>query len=292
MKIALFGRTINPDYLDYFSLLMKKLSDQKCSISMDKAFYQQLALAGYKLESNSFFSGYEELKGQADFLFSIGGDGTLLEAATLVRDSDIPIVGINLGRMGFLSSISKDNILPAINDILNGRYVIEKRSLLQLSSSSDLRFEFPYALNELSINKRDTSSMILVHLTVNDQFLNSYWADGLLVATPTGSTAYSLSCNGPILTPDSRNFLITSIAPHNLTVRPVVIPDNSVIRIRIESRDNHARVSLDSRSANITSETELVVRKAPFGLNLVQHENDGFFSTLRAKLNWGIDIRN
>jgi NAD+ kinase len=225
-------------------------------------------------------------------LISIGGDGTMLDSVRLVRDSGIPIVGINLGRMGFLSSIPRSAIIPAIDDIFNKRFQLVKRTLLCLHSPSDLFSDFGYAINEISINKRDTSSMVVVHTWVDGHFLNSYWADGLLIATPTGSTAYSLSCNGPILTPDSSNFVITPIAPHNLSVRPVVIPDNSLIRIRVESRDNQALISLDSQTATLNANTELLIGRADFQINLVQRADETFFSTIRAKLHWGSDIRN
>jgi NAD+ kinase len=233
-----------------------------------------------------------DLKGQADLLFSVGGDGTMLHSVRLVRDSGIPIAGINLGRMGFLSSIPPGEILAAVGDILGNRFHIVKRTLISLKSPPDLFSDFNFAFNELSINKKENSSLVVVHVWVNDQLLHSYWADGLIIATPTGSTAYSLSCGGPILTPDSNNFVITPIAPHNLSVRPVVIPDSSLIRIRVDSRDHQALVGLDSQTAVITPENELVVGKAEFEINLVQRQNETFFSTIRAKLNWGSDIRN
>jgi NAD+ kinase len=194
--------------------------------------------------------------------------------------------------MGFISSISREDIIPAINDIIEGNFRINSRSLLRLETEDHLFGDLNFAMNELSINKKDPSSMILIHVYINDQLLNSYWADGLIVATPTGSTGYSLSCNGPILTPDSENFVITPIAAHNLTVRPIVIPDTSTIRVRVESRDNHFLVGLDARSVTITPRTELVVKKENFKINLLQRPNDNFFATIRAKLLWGHDIRN
>jgi NAD+ kinase len=210
----------------------------------------------------------------------------------LVRDSGIPIAGINLGRMGFLSSIPRSEIVSAVDDIIENRYRIVKRTLISLLSPQTLFSDFSFAFNELSINKKENASLVVVHVWVNDQLLHSYWADGLIVATPTGSTAYSLSCGGPILTPDSSNFVITPIAPHNLSVRPVVIPDSSLVRIRVDSRDQQALLGLDSQSAIITPDIELVIGKAEFEINLVQRFNETFFSTIRAKLNWGSDIRN
>jgi NAD+ kinase len=194
--------------------------------------------------------------------------------------------------MGFLSSIPRSEIINAVDDILQNRFRIVKRTLISLLSPKDLFDDFSFAFNELSINKKENSSLVVVHVWVNDQPLHSYWADGLIIATPTGSTAYSLSCGGPIITPDSSNFVITPIAPHNLSVRPVVIPDSSIIRIRVDSRDQQALVGLDSQTAVITPDIEMVVGKADYEINLVQRLNENFFSTLRAKLNWGSDIRN
>lgn len=216
----------------------------------------------------------------------------MLDSVRLVRDSGIPLAGINLGRMGFLSSIPRPEITMAVEEMATGNYRIEKRTLLCLESPTGLLPDFNYAFNEVSINKKETSSMVVVHVQVDQQPVHAYWADGLIVATPTGSTAYSLSCNGPILTPASAAFVITPIAPHNLSVRPLVIPDDSLIRIRIESRDGQALLCLDARSATIGPEDEIVIRKAGFHINLLQRPGETFFSTLRAKLNWGSDIRN
>lgn len=292
MKIALFGKAFNPDHLEYFRVLTEALENYGCKLLIWKPFHDFLKDKVVFHNEVSLFGDHKGLRGQADLLFSVGGDGTMLDSVRLVRDSGIPIAGINLGRMGFLSSIPRSEIIPAVNDILHKRYSIEKRTLIHLRSPEPLFNDFSFAFNELSINKRDTSSLVVVHVWVNGQLLHSYWADGLIVATPTGSTAYSLSCGGPILTPDSSNFVITPIAPHNLSVRPVVIPDSSLIRIRVDSRDNEALVGLDSQSAVITSDNELVVGKAGFEINLVQRLNETFFSTIRSKLHWGSDIRN
>jgi len=292
VKIALFGKAFNPDHLEYFRVLTGALEEYGCRLLIWKPFHDFLKDKVVFHNEVSLFGDHLGLRGHADLLFSVGGDGTMLDSVRLVRDSGIPIAGINLGRMGFLSSIPRGEIIPAVNDILHKRFSIVKRTLINLKSPQSLFSDFNFALNELSINKRDTSSLVVVHVWVNGQLLHSYWADGLIVATPTGSTAYSLSCNGPILTPDSNNFVITPIAPHNLSVRPVVIPDSSLIRIRVDSRDNQALVGLDSQSAIITSDTELFVGKAGFEINLVQRINENFFSTIRTKLNWGSDIRN
>jgi NAD+ kinase len=210
----------------------------------------------------------------------------------MVRDSGIPIMGINIGRLGFLSSISKDEILPAVDKVLSGDFQIDSRALIRLKQPGDLFGEMNYALNELSINRKDTTSLIVLHVYIDDMFLNSYWADGLIIATPTGSTAYSLSSGGPILAPGSENFVITPIAPHNLTVRPVVIPDKSKIRIIVEGREDQFLVSLDSRRAIIYSNFELIVEKTDFKVNMVQMKDRNFFMTIREKLKWGLDTRN
>jgi NAD+ kinase len=290
--IALFGKAFNPDHLVYFRLLLGRLEEFGCQLLIWEPFHEFIHdKISYQGKISSFKS-HNEIKGKADYLLSVGGDGTMLDAIQLVRDSGIPVAGINLGRMGFLSSISRNDIIPAISDILEGRFRLEKRSLISIESPVGLFGDLSFALNEISINKIETSSMVVVQVWVDDIFVNSYWADGLIVATPTGSTAYSLSCNGPIIVPDSHNFVITPIAPHNLTVRPVVIPDNCHIRIRVDGRDKHALIRMDSRVTILNQDVDLLIRKADFDVNLLQRQNENFFSTIRGKLNWGMDIRN
>lgn len=292
MRIALFGKAFKDEHIECFNTLTSILSVKDCSLIIWKPFFEFLQhKVSFTLEFD-LFSSEEELRKKADILITFGGDGTLLDSVRLVQNSGIPIAGINLGRMGFLSSIPRTEIENAITEIIDGNYSIEKRTLIALESPKNIISDFNCAFNELSINKKDNSSMVVIHVWVNNHLLHSYWADGLIIATPTGSTAYSLSCGGPILTPGSNNFVITPIAPHNLSVRPVVIPDSCEIRIRVDSRDNQALVCLDSQSAIIDPETELIIRKADFEINLVQRFNDNFFSTIRAKLNWGSDIRN
>lgn len=291
MKIALYGKAFSSEQIEYFKLLVQTLEDKGCQLHVWKPFFEFLKDKIIFNKEITLFSDNASLGRDAEILFSVGGDGTLLDAVRVVRNSGIPVAGINLGRMGFLSGIQRTEIIPAIGEILDGRYNIVKRSLIALKSPSLFK-DVNFAFNELSINKKDTSSMVVVHVWINGEFLHSYWADGLIIATPTGSTAYSLSCNGPIITPDSANFVITPIAPHNLSVRPVVIPDSSQVRVKVDSRDNQALICLDSQSAGITPETELVIAKADFEINLIQRYNDNFFSTIRTKLNWGMDIRN
>ena len=292
MNIALFGKTVTPENLQYVEKVVEKLYSMSCSISIFEAFHKVLKDSVQFREDLRVFKGHEDLPADTDFLFSIGCDGTILDAMRVVRDSGIPIMGINIGRLGFLSSIGKNEILTAIDMVLNKKYRLDSRALLKLIRPKGLFEGVNYALNDLTINRKDSTSLIVIHVYLNDLFLNTYWADGIIVATPTGSTAYSLSSGGPILTPGSENFVITPIAPHNLTVRPIVIPDNSQIRIIAEGRDKHFLTSLDSHTATISSKIELVLEKAEFAINLVQLEGQTFYTTIREKLKWGLDIRN
>ena len=292
MKIALFGRTFNDDRFFYLQQLVDTMERNEIEIQVFAPFMEYIhPRIRFKNKPDTFTHHYE-LPGQVDFMFSVGGDGSMLDAITLIRDSGIPLMGINLGRMGFLSSTSKEEIDKAVNALVKGHYTLEKRSLLCIDSPKGLCGEINYALNELTVNKKDTGSMILVHVYIDDILLNSYWSDGLIVATPTGSTAYSLSCNGPIITPDSENFVITPIAAHNLTVRPVVIPDKSIIKLKVEGRMQQYLVGLDSRYAVIDADTEIVIKKETFCINLIQPLGDNFFTTIRQKLMWGRDVRN
>lgn len=292
MNIALFGKTVTPENLQYVEKVVEKLYSMSCSISIFEAFHKVLKDSVLFREDLRVFKGHEDLPADTDFLFSIGGDGTILDAMRVVRDSGIPIMGINIGRLGFLSSIGKNEILTAIDMVLNKKYRLDSRALLKLIRPRSLFEGVNYALNDLTISRKDSTSLIVIHVYLNDLFLNTYWADGIIVATPTGSTAYSLSSGGPILTPGSENFVITPIAPHNLTVRPIVIPDNSQIRIIAEGREKHFLTSLDSHTATISSKIELVLEKAEFAINLVQLEGQTFYTTIREKLKWGLDIRN
>ncbi|MFH1119080.1 MAG: NAD kinase [Bacteroidota bacterium] len=292
MRIALFGKNFANDRFFYFQQLIEKLEECGIEMMIYAPFHEFIKNNAVFNKNPEVFTSFHKLPGSVDFLFSVGGDGTMLDAITLVRDSGIPLMGINLGRMGFLSSISKNEISQAIDAIKSGDFSLNRRSLLCVETPGQLFGDWNYALNEFTINKKDSGSMILVHVYVNDLLLNSYWADGLIIATPTGSTAYSLSCNGPIMTPDSENFVITPIAPHNLTVRPVVIPDKSVIKIKVDGRMSQYMAGIDSKSVVIDSSSEMIVRKAPFFINLVQRNNDNFFTTIRQKLLWGHDIRN
>ena len=228
----------------------------------------------------------------ADLLFSIGGDGTILDTVPFVLDSGIPVAGINMGRLGFLSSISKNEIANAVNSVLTGDYTVEQRSLLELVSPEKVFDDVKYALNELNVIRNPEHSLLAIKVFVDDVYLNTYWGDGILLATPTGSTAYSLSAGGPIIAPNAKNFVITPIATHNLTVRPVVIPDDSTIRIQVEGREKSFVFSMDSRNCTLDTSVQLEVRKAGFCLNLVRMRGEDFFGTIRNKLMWGKDNRN
>ena len=292
MIIALYGREISEDNLKYVQRVVDKLVIKQCGLTVYRPFYDLLNGRVEFPANVDFFNDYQGIIGKVNFFFSIGGDGTILDALTMVRDSGIPVMGINIGRLGFLSSISKDEILPSVDKVLAGDYILDSRALIRLRQPAGLFGEMDYALNELTITRKDTTSLIVLHVFINDIFMNSYWADGLIVATPTGSTAYSLSSGGPILTPGSENFVLTPIAPHNLTVRPVVIPDKSKIRIIVEGREDQYLVSLDSRKAIIQSNFELIVEKTDFKVNMVQMKEKNFFLTIREKLKWGLDVRN
>lgn len=239
------------------------------------------------------FEGYRDFNvKKLDFFLTLGGDGTILEAITHVRNSGVPVMGINLGRLGFLAGIEKKKIGEAISLLKRGLYIIEERRMLYLESNLPLFGEIPFALNDCTLLKRDTSSMITIHTYINGAYLNSYWADGIIVATPTGSTGYSLSCGGPIIFPDSNNFVITPVAPHNLNVRPIVISDDSVISFEVEGRAENFLCTLDSRFETVTSAYQLAVRKNDYNIKLVRLNEEGFLQTLRDKLTWGIDSRN
>ena len=240
------------------------------------------------------FSSYSELDASFDMLISIGGDGTMLRAATLVRDSGIPLLGVNAGRLGFLASVQKENIENFLQYVIEKKYAISSRSLLSLQCvpENENILDLNFAMNEISVSRKDTTSMITIETSLNGEYLNSYWADGLIIATPTGSTGYSLSCGGPILTPDVTSIVITPIAPHNLNARPLVIPDTTEIRLKVSGREEFYLVSLDSRIASVKNESILIIKKNPYKINMVEIPEETFLKTLRNKLLWGEDKRN
>jgi NAD+ kinase len=291
MKVALFGKEFTEDQYIYLQQIIDELVTNRVEISFFEPFYRKFGSKLNLPEKYMFFNKHEDLQG-VDMLFSIGGDGTLLDTVPFVRGSGIPILGINLGRLGFLSSIAKSDIKKALVNICRGEYYLDKRALLQLEKPEGIFGDLNFALNDLTIYRNNTTSLIVVHVYVDDMFLNSYWGDGLIISTPTGSTAYSLSAGGPIVTPGSQNFVIAPIASHNLTVRPIVIQDSSVIRIKIGGREDKYLMTMDSRHSTIKRDEELIIKRCDFEVNLVALKNKDFFTTIREKLYWGVDTRN
>jgi len=292
MKIGIFGKAFSDDGAIYLQQLLDKLLNVGFTPVFFAPYYAKVKSKITTATEPETFENHEELKVKADMLFSIGGDGTLLDTIVHVRDSGIPILGVNLGRLGFLSSVSPEEIMPAIDMIRNENYEIDQRILLELVEPVGLFGEINFALNEFSITKTDYNSLAMVEVHVNNKFLNTYWADGLLVATPTGSTAYSLSCYGPIIAPGSQNFVITPIASHNLTVRPIVIHDDSIIKLKVGGRNKNYQAGLDSRFKLIGNSTEIILKRAGFKINLIQLPGKHFYKTIREKLLWGKDQRN
>ena len=291
MKIALHGLALKADYISDIEYLFGELAKHQFEILVTESLDRALKLSGKSALTYWVIEDQNEFK-EVDFLISIGGDGTLLDAVSLIGNREIPILGLNTGRMGFLATVSTDQIAQAIDYLASGNFQIESRALLSLQSSRRLFNGVNFALNEFTIHKRDTSSMITVHTYIDGKYLNSYWADGLIVSTPTGSTGYSLSCGGPLITPGAKNFVITPVSPHNLNVRPIIVSDESEISFEIEGRTEKFLISLDSRSTSISSDIKLSVRKERFSAKLVKLPNYHFFDTLRQKLNWGFDMRN
>lgn len=292
MKIAIYGNAFNPIKAKYIQHLIHKLEEHNIALIIESQFHDFLIDHLHFTKKTQLFETAKEIPADTDILLSIGGDGTLLNTITLVRDSGIPILGINTGTLGFISSISTDQIDSALNQIFKKEYSIEKRTLLQLETNNQLFGETNFALNEVTVLKKDTSSMIRIHAYLDGEFLNSYWADGLIIATPTGSTGYSLSCGGPIVVPGTENFIISPIAPHNLNVRPVIVSEDREIILRVEDRDELALVALDSRSRAIDPILELTIRKADFKANFIKLHSQSFIATIREKLMWGKDKRN
>ncbi len=292
MKIALFGREIHPAFAETFQGLIRVLESRASKLLLYEDFYAHIAGNTHFTKDVHVFRNRQEIDNDTACLISIGGDGTLLDTITLIQDSGIPVLGINTGRLGFLSAVSIDEIHLAIDALFAKDYTLDRRSLVQLVAPENLHDPFNYALNELTILKRDNSSMITISAYIDNLYLNTYWADGLIVATPTGSTGYSLSCGGPIISPDTNNFVITPIATHNLTVRPIVIPDTSTVQLKISGRAQDYLVILDSRSKPLSTSVELIVKKAPFAINLVCVGSKDFYKTIRNKLAWGLDKRN
>lgn len=294
MKIGIYGQFYHEDSEKYIQLILDALQAKDAEIIVEANFLKILQKNHTGVAQYAHLETFTKLDRSYDLFFSIGGDGTILKSVTFVRDLDIPIVGINTGRLGFLATIQKEDITQSINAILNGSFRISERSLLTIETSPDNNEvkTLNFALNEVAVNRKNTTSMIKVETMVNDKYLTSYWSDGLIVATPTGSTGYSLSCGGPVIDPSTNSIVITPIAPHNLNARPLVIPDNSEISLKVSGRETSFLVSLDSRIATLDNGTTLHIKKASFTIKMVQLEDDSFIKTLREKLLWGEDKRN
>lgn len=293
MKVAVFGTTVSDSFAPVLNEFFGFLKNNHIHVQLFRPFYNFLV---DELKTSpfytTFFNSYHDFDNTCDFIFSVGGDGTFLHSVLNIRNFDIPVVGVNSGRLGFLADISENQVQNALTQIFNHHYSITERSMLQVDFCGMENLDFNFALNEMTVLKTDTSSMINIYAYLGKELLNNYWADGLIIATPTGSTAYSLSVGGPILTPDSENFVITPLAPHNLTVRPLVVPDNYEIELKVEGRGTHYLTSLDFRSVAVELSTIIKIKKAGFKLKTLQLPDQTFFSTLRNKLMWGIDRRN
>ena len=290
MKIAIYSQYYSEKTIDAFQLLLKVLLNEEVEIYIEQEFLKNVKTS----VKNTPISSFTQLDKSFDILISIGGDGTILRAITYVKDLDIPIVGINTGRLGFLATIQTDDIEAAFNNILNKNYNISERSLLSMETfpeNKDIK-EINFALNEIAVSRKNTTSMITVETKLNNEYLTSYWSDGLIVSTPTGSTGYSLSCGGPVITPDTNSFVLTPIAPHNLSARPLVIPDSTEIELKVDGRENQHLVSLDSRIATLNNNTIIKIKKAPFTIKMIELIEESFLDTLRKKLLWGEDKRN
>jgi NAD+ kinase len=293
MKVAVFGTTIQEEFIPVLQEFFHYMHLKRVEMYFYRPFYDFLSSElHFSPVCAGLYETFADFRKDISFIFSIGGDGTFLHSFRTIRNFDIPVIGVNTGRMGFLADMSREEIIEGVTHILEGRYEVYERSLLEVTLHGSQGFDFPFALNEMTVSKTDSSSMIVIHTSINGSHLNSIWADGLIIATPTGSTAYSLSVGGPILTPDSSDFVITPIAPHNLTVRPVVIPDSYELFLRVEGRGNQFLTSLDSQSVIVGLSTTITIRKAGFKLKTIHLPHQNFFHTLRNKLMWAVDKRN
>jgi len=293
MKIAVYGQDYKTEDKTYVEELFQTLQKYNIDFAVENNYYLGLK-EHINIPNATLFSSHTELDRSFNFMFTVGGDGTILRAVTFVRDSNIPILGINTGRLGFLATVQKEQITTAVELVLEQKYIIKERSLLSVSTTPTIESlaALNFALNEVAVSRKNTASMITVETYLDNEFLTSYWADGLIIATPTGSTGYSLSCGGPIITPQAKSFALTPIAPHNLSARPLVIPDDTKIKLNVSGREDEFVLTLDSRITTIKSNTEIFVEKSSFNLKMVQIKQQTFIKTLREKLLWGQDTRN
>ena len=292
MNIAIYGRKVNKLNIPHYKEIIDTILALGWNPILEKELKAQLVSKMDLSPSMDEFVSHNDFHKGIDLTISIGGDGTFIKSVGFIRDSQVPILGINTGRLGFLSNISKDQIQSTMEMVKNKQFEFQKRSLLRINTQENLFGDDNFALNEVTFHKKDTASMITVHASLEDKYLNSYWADGLIVATPTGSTAYNLSCGGPIITPGCQVHLLTPIAPHNLNVRPMVVPDHMPIKLSIEGRERKYLISLDGNSKNIRQGEEVIITKAEFMINVVKFEDNNFLDTIRNKMLWGIDKRN
>ncbi len=294
MKVAIFGQYYQNDTRPIIRDIFLFFNNNNVELVIEEKFLKILYDEEILKKEYKTFNDYKCLNSSFDLLISIGGDGTMLRAATYVRDSGIPILGINAGRLGFLAKVQKENIETFLQIVLKKEYTLSERTLLSLECNPENEQinELNFAMNEVTVSRKDTTSMITIDTSLNGEHLNSYWADGLIISTPTGSTGYSLSCGGPVLTPEVKGLVITPIAPHNLNARPLVIPDDTEIKLKVSGREEQYLVSLDSRIATLNNNAELIIRKTPFKINMVEIPNETFLKTLRNKLLWGEDKRN
>ena len=293
MNIAIYGKkTSSKEDLFDFENLISIIQKKGWKPIIEKNLLSIIKTKIKGIENLETFSSHLDFKTGIDLVISIGGDGTFIKTVGFIRDSGVPILGVNTGRLGFLANIRRDEIQETMDLIQQGKYKYEQRSLLSVETKNNIFGEDNFALNEVTVHKKDTASMITVNATLGEEYLNSYWADGLIVATPTGSTAYSLSCGGPIITPGSYVHILTPIAAHNLNVRPMVVPDNLEIKLTVEGREKSYLVSLDSKTKNIAAGEEIIIRKATFMINVVKFADNSFLTTIRKKMLWGIDQRN
>ncbi len=293
MKVAIYGQTLQGNTTAFVKELLDELKTHRAEVAVEKVFYQKL-IKKNKLDEYPVFTEVSGLDDSFDMLVSFGGDGTILRAITFIWDLGIPVVGVNTGRLGFLSTFRKEEVRKVVQEFVSGAYEIKERSLVEVHSDYDIP-EFgnmKFALNEVTVSRKDTTSMITVETYLNDEYLTSYWADGLIISTPTGSTGYSLSCGGPVIVPGVQALAITPIAPHNLNARPLVISDNTVIRLRVSGREDHHLVSLDNRIATLKNGREILVKKAAFTIKMIEYTSESFLKTIRNKLLWGEDRRN
>ena len=291
MKIGVHGKEFNRQSAPFIEKIFTVLHTHGAEVHVSAPFSKFLKASNFKKFKFKVYQPEENLK-SLKCLISVGGDGTLLESLTHIGKTETPILGINTGRLGFLATISREETEQALIEVLKNKYVLDQRAVLSMQSNKEIFGKLNFALNDFTLVKKDTSSMITIHTYIDGEFLNSYWADGIIVSSPTGSTGYSLSCGGPLIFPRSGNFVITPVSPHNLTVRPIVVADSSEISFEVEGRSKKFLVSLDSRIATVDNSVKLVIKKADFKVNLIQLEGHNYFKTLRQKLNWGLDIRN